>query len=61
MASYTDKPFRKIAKLYGAGLTVSELISINSLFYNNPKALFLARRNEEETPFVIQLFGYDID
>lgn len=61
MASYTDKPFRKIAKEYGAGLTISELISVNSLYYNNPKALRLARRNIEEMPFAIQLFGYDID
>ncbi len=60
MASYTDKPFRKIAKDYGAGLTVSELISINSICYNNPKAFFLARRNDCEKPFAIQLFGYDI-
>ncbi|WP_291492779.1 tRNA-dihydrouridine synthase family protein [Desulfurella sp.] len=61
MASYTDKPFRKIAKDYGAGLTVSELISINSIYYNNPKAFALAKRNDNEIPFAIQLFGYDID
>ncbi|SDC32108.1 tRNA-dihydrouridine synthase B [Desulfurella multipotens] len=61
MASYTDKPFRKIAKDYGAGLTVSELISINSIYYNNPKAFALAKRNYNEIPFAIQLFGYDID
>jgi len=61
MASYTDKPFRKIAKEYGAGLTVSELISINSICYNNPKAFFLARRNDNEVPFAIQLFGHEID
>ncbi|MGC8501758.1 tRNA dihydrouridine synthase [Desulfurella sp.] len=61
MASYTDKPFRKIVKEYGAGLTISELISVNSLHYNNSKALLLASRNIEETPFAIQLFGYDID
>lgn len=61
MASYTDKPFRKIAREYGAGLTVSELISINSICYNNPKAFFLARRNDNEEPFAIQLFGYEID
>lgn len=60
MASYTDKPFRKLAKNFGAGLTVSELISINSLYYNNPKALVLIKRNEGEKPFAIQLFGYDI-
>ncbi len=61
MASYTDKPFRKIVKDYGAGLTVSELISINSICYNNPKAFLLAKRNANEVPFAIQLFGYDID
>ncbi|WP_158090555.1 tRNA dihydrouridine synthase [Desulfurella amilsii] len=61
MASYTDKPFRKIASEYGAGFTVSELISINSICYNNPKAFFLANRNNNEVPFAIQLFGYEID
>jgi len=61
MASFTDKPFRKIVKDFGAGLTVSELISVNSICYNNPKAFLIAKKNPNEVPFAIQLFGYDID
>jgi len=61
MAGYTDKPFRFIAKKFGAGLTVSELISVNAIYYNNKKTYKLLEKNNIETPFSIQLFGADPD
>ncbi len=59
MAGYTDKPFRHICKTFGAGLTISELISTNAIYYKNKKTERLIERSNIEKPFVIQLFGYD--
>ncbi len=59
MAGYTDKPFRYICKTYGAGLTFSELISVNAIYYNNKKTYTLLEKSNIEKPFCIQLFGYD--
>ncbi len=61
MAGYTDKPFRYICKKFGAGLTVSELISVNAIYYKNKKTLKLLEKNDIEKPFCIQLFGSDAD
>ncbi len=61
MAGYTDKPFRYICKTFGAGLTVSELISVNAVYYGNSKTLRLMDKNEIEKPFSIQLFGFESD
>ncbi len=61
IAGYTDKPFRKIAKEFGAGLTYSELISSNAIYYKNKKTYKLIEKNDNEYPFSIQLFGYDAD
>ncbi len=59
MAGYTDKPFRKLCREFGCGLTFSELISVNALYYKNEKTLKLIERDEIDKPFCIQLFGSD--
>ncbi len=59
MAGYTDKPFRELCKSFGASLTVSELISVNAIYHGNRKSFTLMERGEKETPFCIQLFGFD--
>jgi len=61
IAGYTDKPFRRIAKEFGAALTYSELISSNAIYHNNKKTYKLIEKNDNEYPFSIQLFGYDAD
>ncbi len=61
MAGYTDKPFRYICKRYKAGLTVSELVSVNAIYYKNSKTDELTQKNDIEKPFLIQLFGSDPD
>ncbi len=61
MAGYTDKPFRYICKTFKAGLTVSELISVNAIYYKNAKTELLMERSEVEKPFIIQLFGSNPD
>lgn len=59
IAGYTDKPFRRIAKEFGAALTYSELISSNAIYHDNKKTYKLIEKNDDEYPFSIQLFGYD--
>ncbi len=61
MAGYTDKPFRSICKTFGAGLTVSELISVNAVYYGNKKTMKLIEKSDIEKPFSIQLFGGNPD
>jgi len=57
MAGYTDKPFRKLCREFGCGLTVSELISVNALYYKNRKSYKLIERDKIDKPYCIQLFG----
>jgi len=60
MAGFSDLPFRLICKKLGAGLTVSEMISINGFYFNSKKTPELVKTCEEEKPFAIQLFGSEI-
>ncbi|AEA33133.1 tRNA dihydrouridine synthase [Hippea maritima] len=59
MAGYTDKPFRKLCREFGCGLTFSELISVNAIYYKNKKTLKLIERDITDKPYCIQLFGSD--
>lgn len=57
MAGITDTAFRSICTRYGAGMTVSELISAKGLLQNNQKTKELYQRANNEKHFAIQLFG----
>lgn len=57
MAGITDLPFRIICRQFGADILYSEMISTAGLFYNPEKSLALAKSNNEDDPFFIQLFG----
>lgn len=59
LAGYTDLPFRGLVKRYGADITVSEMISANALRYGNQKTLKMLEKSENETPYSIQIAGYD--
>jgi len=59
MAGITDPAFRAMCAKYGAGLTVTELISAQGLLQNNQKTKDLMARAQEENNFAIQLFGSD--
>jgi tRNA-dihydrouridine synthase B len=37
MAGVTDRPFRQLCKLMGAGMAVSEMVTSNSLLYGSKK------------------------
>ncbi|MBT3814885.1 tRNA dihydrouridine synthase DusB [Candidatus Woesearchaeota archaeon] len=61
MAGVTDVAFRLLCKKYGAGLTVTEMISANALARNNQATIRMIDVVEEEKPRVIQLFGQNVE
>ncbi|WP_443031053.1 tRNA dihydrouridine synthase DusB [Streptococcus sp. DD12] len=59
MAGVTNSAFRTIAKEFGAGLVVMEMVSDKGIQYNNEKTLHMLHIDEGEHPVSIQLFGSD--
>ena len=57
MAGYSDLGARYLARLYGAGLTTSEMVSAKGLIYENKETQTLLNKTEIETPFAAQLFA----
>ena len=55
MAGFTDYPFRKICKEYGAALTYTEMVSAKALYYGDKKTnqLLVA----EDNMCAVQIFG----
>jgi nifR3 family TIM-barrel protein len=59
MAGYTNQPFRRICKHFGADVVCSEMASAIALSYGGKKTLEMLRFSEDERPYVVQLFGAD--
>lgn len=59
MAGYTDSPFRRIARSFGAGMVFTELISADGIVRHNKKTLDLLTFTPYERPLGIQIFGND--
>ena len=59
MAGYSDLGARYLARLYGAGLTTSEMVSAKGLIYQNKETQKLLDKTEIETPFAAQLFAHE--
>lgn len=57
MAGITDRTFRLLAREYGAGLTVSEMISAKGVYYSDKKTAVLAEPARGESPYALQIFG----
>ena len=57
LAGYTDAPFRYIAKLCGADVLVSEMVSADGVKKNFQKMAHYTQFQDFERPFGIQLFG----
>lgn len=60
MAGYTDAGLRLLAKRYGCGITVTEMVSVCALAYGNSATKELLV-NYEEGLKSVQLFGHDND
>ncbi|MCX7821129.1 MAG: tRNA-dihydrouridine synthase family protein [Brevinematales bacterium] len=55
MAGFTNFPFRKMCYDFGAGVTFSEMVSVEGLIRDNKKTLkYIERVNEND---IIQIFG----
>ncbi len=57
MAGYTDIAFRELCVSYGAGLTVTEMVSVRGLVHGNAATDILMRTAANERPSCVQLFG----
>ncbi|NLI15756.1 MAG: tRNA dihydrouridine synthase DusB [candidate division Zixibacteria bacterium] len=58
-AGVTDSITRRLAREYGAEITVSELVSAEGLIRNHDKTKGLLRFTTDERPIGLQLFGAD--
>ena len=59
MAGVTDRPFRQLCKLMGAGMAVSEMVSSNSLLWGSIKTQRRANHEGEVSPISVQIAGAD--
>lgn len=59
MAGVTDRPFRQLCKLMGAGMAVSEMVSSNSLLWGSKKTQRRANHDGEVSPISVQIAGAD--
>lgn len=61
MAGISDSPARRIAKKFGADITVSELISAEGFIRGGRQSINLARFDYTEKPLGLQIFGANPD
>ena len=59
LAGYTNYPFRRLAKGYGAGLCYTEMVSAKGLKYGNENTESLLYTDEREGLTAVQIFGND--
>lgn len=59
MAGVTDRPFRLLCKQFGAGMTVSEMISCKPELRNSRKTQLRMEHGGETEPRIIQIAGTD--
>src|SRR5260221_13982968 len=59
MAGITDRPFRRLARRYGAGLAVSEMISARPELRASRKTLLRMDHAGEPGPVSVQIAGAD--
>ncbi|NCB48312.1 MAG: tRNA-dihydrouridine synthase family protein [Clostridia bacterium] len=61
MAGVTDIAFRELCKHFGAGLTVTEMVSVKALLFKNKKTQLLLETFLGEKPCAVQIFGHCAD
>ncbi len=57
LAGFTDSPFRRIVREFGAGLMSTEMISSVGIYYKDQKTISLANFDKSEHPIAAQIFG----
>ena len=61
MAGVTNHSFRRLCRMHGAGLVVTELLSSHAIHYRNAKTFGMFDWDDSERPVSVQLFGGDPD
>ncbi len=61
MAGYTDLPFRRICRRFGAGAVYTELVSVDGLVRRSPATWQLLATLPDERPVYAHLYGADPD
>ncbi len=59
MAGVTDRPFRKLCRSLGAGMTVSEMVSSKPELRKTRKSLLRLDHQGEPGPIIVQIAGAD--
>jgi tRNA-dihydrouridine synthase B len=59
MAGVTDKPFRRLARRFGAGLAVSEMTIAEPRLWRTRKSMWRMDHAGESGPVAVQIAGYD--
>ncbi|MEE1569218.1 MAG: tRNA dihydrouridine synthase DusB, partial [Alphaproteobacteria bacterium] len=59
MSGISDLPFRRLAKRFGAGLVISEMIASQAMIRRNHRTIKMATNCAEEYPMAVQLAGCD--
>lgn len=59
MAGATNLPFRLLCRCFGAGLTVTEMVSAKALVMGSGKTMHFLERDPLESPVGAQVFGTD--
>lgn len=59
MAGVTDKPFRQLCRIHGAGLAISEMVASDPVLWNTRKSQLRSNHYGEEPPRSVQIVGAD--
>ena len=59
MAGITDKPFRKLCRRFGAGMTTSEMTTADTSLWQTPKSKYRLDLDLDTEPVVVQIAGSD--
>lgn len=57
LAGFSDIALRGVVKRFGCDVTTSEMISSNALAHGDKKTLKMLEKNEEESPYIVQIAG----
>lgn len=57
LAGYSDLPFRRLCRAYGAECAVTEMVSAKGLIYRSPGTEALLLTAPDDAPLVLQLYG----
>lgn len=59
MADYTDSPFSRMCKKFGADIIYREMVSADAIVHKSEKTLKMADFDKSERPIILQIFGKD--